>query len=225
MLTTDQKGAIAELKIASRAAELGIGVWSAYTIERYDLIFDLRPKLLRVQCKWAARYGDVIVVRCYRNRRNRDGLLKRLYSSDEIDAFAAYCAEVDECYLLPIDVFSGRVAIQLRLEPARNNQNLGINWAKEYEFAATLGAQGAIAQLGERRLGRAEATGSSPVSSTPRGANKTVGAHEFRDHFGWYMERASHGERFAITRRGKPFARLLPPTDQLELREPERAAA
>jgi hypothetical protein len=28
MLTTDQKGAVAELKIAARAAELGIGVWA-----------------------------------------------------------------------------------------------------------------------------------------------------------------------------------------------------
>jgi PD-(D/E)XK endonuclease len=64
MLSTDQQGAIAELAIATRAAQLGIGVWSAHTIERYDLIFDLRPKLVRVQCKWATRYGDVLIVRC-----------------------------------------------------------------------------------------------------------------------------------------------------------------
>jgi hypothetical protein len=64
MLTTDQKGVIAELAIARCAAELGIGVWVAHTIERFDLIFDLRPKLVRVQCKWAGRYDEVIVVRC-----------------------------------------------------------------------------------------------------------------------------------------------------------------
>jgi hypothetical protein len=29
---------------------------------RYDLIFDLRPRLLRVQCKWAPLKGDVIVI-------------------------------------------------------------------------------------------------------------------------------------------------------------------
>jgi hypothetical protein len=115
VLRTDQKGAIAELKIAARAAQLGIGVSSAYTVERYDLIFDLRPKLLRVRCKWATRYGEIMVVRCYRNRRNRDGLLTRLYSPDEIDAFAAYCADVDECYVLPIEASAGRRNIQLRL--------------------------------------------------------------------------------------------------------------
>jgi PD-(D/E)XK endonuclease len=78
MLSTDQKGTIAELSIARQAAELGIGVWSPYTIERYDLIFDLRPDLVRVRCKWASRYDDIVIVRCYSNRRNRDGLLRRL---------------------------------------------------------------------------------------------------------------------------------------------------
>jgi hypothetical protein len=153
VLTADQKGAVAELQIATRAAQLGIGVWGPYTVERYDLIFDLRPKLLRVQCKWASRYGDVIVVRCYRNRRNRDGLLRQFYSPDDIDAYAAYCSDVDQCYLLPIDEFPNQIAIQLRLAPARNNQSLGINWAKDYEFAATLGVPGAVAQLGERLAG------------------------------------------------------------------------
>jgi prevent-host-death family protein len=37
-----------------------------------------------------------------------------------------------------------------------------------------------------------------------------VGAHEFRNHFGWYMERAAAGEEILIKRRGKPHARLGP---------------
>lgn len=153
MLTTDQKGALAELAIAKAAADLGIGVWSSYTVERYDLIFDLRPGLLRVQCKWAGRIGDVIVVRCYRSRRNRDGLLRQFYSRADIDAFAAYCHELDTCYLLPMDTFPNQSHIQLRLGPTKNNQAQGINWARDYEFAATLGAPGAVAQLGERAAG------------------------------------------------------------------------
>jgi hypothetical protein len=55
MLTTNQKGAVAETAIALAALELGIGVYRPLADERYDLILDLRPKLLRVQCKWAAR--------------------------------------------------------------------------------------------------------------------------------------------------------------------------
>jgi hypothetical protein len=166
MLTTDQKGAIAELAIARAAAELGIGVWGSYTVERYDLIFDLRPRLVRVQCKWATRRGDIISVPCYANRRNRDGLLRTFYSPEEIDAFAGYCADLDRCYFLSLEKFASRSAIQLRLAPTKNNQRARVNWAKDFEFAATIGRQGAIAQLGERRHGMAEAVGSSPTGST-----------------------------------------------------------
>jgi hypothetical protein len=154
VLTTDQKGAIAETAVAHAAIELGAGVSRPIGDERYDLIFDLRPRLIRVQCKWAMRHGDVIVVRCYGSRRTAEGLLRSFYSADEIDAFAAYCRELDICYLLPIELFAGRTQVYLRLRPTRNNQRSLVNWAKEYEFAATLGRQsGAVAQLGERLAG------------------------------------------------------------------------
>jgi hypothetical protein len=154
VLTTDQKGAIAEAAIALAAIELGIGVSRPLVDERYDLIFDLRSRLIRVQCKWAMRYGDVISVRCYRSRRNADGLLNRSYTPDRVDAFAAYNAELRTCYFLPLERFPRRRAIQLRLGMTRNNQQQGVNWAAEHEFAATLGRQiGAVAQLGERLAG------------------------------------------------------------------------
>jgi PD-(D/E)XK endonuclease len=108
---------------------------------------------VRVQCKWASHYDGVIVVRCNRNRRNRDGLLRQYYSPHDIDAYAAYCRENRRCYFLPIDEFQHRIAIQLRLAATKNKQELRINWAKDYEFAARLGSRGAVAQLGERLAG------------------------------------------------------------------------
>src|SRR5206468_12120313 len=100
-----------------------------------------------------------------RHRRNREGILRQYYSPDDVDAFAAYCPDAGDCYFLPMEQFAGHRSIQLRLAPARNNQALGINWAKDYEFAATLGRPGAVAQLGERLAGSQKATGSSPVGS------------------------------------------------------------
>jgi hypothetical protein len=68
---------------------------------------------------------------------------------------------------LPIDRFEGQTEVRLRLGRARNNQNVGINWAEDYEFGATLSAPpGAIAQLGERDAGSVEVAGSSPAGST-----------------------------------------------------------
>ena len=151
MLKTDQKGNIAEAAVVAAAAKLGIEVYRPFGEGgRYDMIFMIDESLWRIQCKWAPRQNDVIVFRCYSCRRNRDGLLRRKYVDGEIDAFAAYCPETDNCYFLPFHLFANRVQILLRLAPCRNNQNLGVNWANSYEFAATLGAPGAIAQLGER---------------------------------------------------------------------------
>ncbi len=141
MLTTDQKGAIAELAIAHAAAALGVGVFKPLTDgERYDLIFDLRPQLLRVQCKTAVRKGPVLAVPCYSARRSRDGLLKRSYSTAEIDAMAAYSVDLDRCFFIPFDQIPGRTYLQLRLGPCRNNQRVGVNWAEDFEFDARLRA-------------------------------------------------------------------------------------
>jgi prevent-host-death family protein len=38
-----------------------------------------------------------------------------------------------------------------------------------------------------------------------------IGSHEFRNRFGWYLDRSAAGERFLITRHGKPHASLSPP--------------
>ena len=168
MLSTNQKGAIAETAIIHAAVKLGIGVFRPVADERYDLIFDLRPRLIRVQCKWAARHGEVIVIRCYSNRRARHGMVTRTYTADEIDAIAAHCAELGRSYLLPIELCSGRRHIHLRLSRARNNQRLGVNEARDFEFGATLAANpGAIAQLGERPDGIRKVAGSIPAGSTP----------------------------------------------------------
>jgi hypothetical protein len=165
-MTTNQKGAVAELEIALAAVKLGIEAYRP-VVEggRYDLIFEVDERLLRVQCKWATCRGERVVVRCYSSRRNGDGLLRRIYMAGEIDAFAAYCPELDCCYFLPFGLFEGRTEINLRLTPTRNNQSLNVNWASSYEFGATLARQGAIAQLGERLHGMQEVTGSNPVGS------------------------------------------------------------
>jgi hypothetical protein len=138
MLTTNQRGAIAEAAIAYEAVKLGIGVWRPLADERYDLIFDLRPGFLRVQCKSAVLRGNVVQVPLYSARRSANGFVKRVYFPDQIDAFAAFCAETRGCYFLAMPEFAGRTDVSLRLRATKNNQRTGVRWAKDYELAATL---------------------------------------------------------------------------------------
>jgi len=125
------------MAVAQAAIQRGIGVFKPVADgQRCDFVFDVGHRLLRVQCKSALRRGDVIFVQCHSSRRDRSGFSKRSYNELEIDVIAAYCADVDRCYLLPPDLFAGRPYVQLRLAPTRNKQTLGINWAHRFEFGA-----------------------------------------------------------------------------------------
>jgi hypothetical protein len=166
-MTTDQKGAIAEQAIVLAAVKLGVEVYRPVAEGgRCDLILGLATRLLRLQCKWAGYRDGVLTIRCYTFRRTRDGYRKTTYCASEVDAIAAYCLALDRCFLLPIRIAARHPVISLRVEPTRNNQRRGINWADDFDFAATLGHhQGAVAQLGERQSGTLKVTGSSPVGS------------------------------------------------------------
>ena len=138
VLTTNQLGLVAESAVVFECARRAIGVARPLADERYDLILDLRPRLIRVQCKLAHRHGDVVVCRLYSSRRTRDGLLNRRYDRGDFDAFAVYCVELDAVFLLPADDFVSPRQANLRVGPSRNNQAFGVRWARDYEFGATI---------------------------------------------------------------------------------------
>jgi hypothetical protein len=125
---------IAETAIAHAAVKAGISVLRPLGDERYDFVFSVGRRFLRVQCKAAVDKGDVLVVGCRSCRRSPQGFRHSRYTADEIDAIAAHCATLDRCFFLPWERFRGRSAIQLRFAPARNNQRRGINWADEFDF-------------------------------------------------------------------------------------------
>ena len=139
VLTTDQKRAVAELAIAHAAIKLGVGVYRPLVEGgRCDLILELGAVLVRTQCKWARRHGDVVTTRCYSARRTREGLRKRLYAAADVDAIAAYCPELDRCFFVSADRFDGHCELSLRLAASGNNQRQRVNWAEDFAFEARL---------------------------------------------------------------------------------------
>ena len=217
VLSTNRKGAIAETAIAAAATALDIPVLRPIIEHsRYDLAFEIGGRILRVQCKWGGLSDDgaVIKVNLTSNWCTPTGYERRYYSEDEIDLVAVYCSELDRCYLLPIALVAGRRGIQLRVAPPKNGQRACLNRAVDFELP------GAIAQLGERLRGTQEAAGSSPASSTSPPAPPEVlrvGAHEFRNHFGYYLERAAEGHEVLVSRRGRPYVRLIPVEPRMRL--------
>jgi hypothetical protein len=119
-----------------------------------------------------------------------------------------YSDALDRWYFLPAGPVANRTAISLRLTPPRNGQRGCINLASDYEF------YGAVAQLEERLHGMQEAGGSSPPSSTPASPSVlSVRAHQFRNHFGYYLERAAAGDEVHVSRRASRMLVCFRPLD------------
>ena len=80
----------------------------------------------------------MLTARCATSRHTPAGYLRSTYSAEEIDAIAAYAPDTDNCYLIPISKVAGCNAISLRVAPTRNNQALGVHWARDYELCTSL---------------------------------------------------------------------------------------
>jgi hypothetical protein len=209
VLTTNQKGAIAETQIAAAATQLGIPVLRPIVEHgRYDLAFEVNSRLLRVQCKWGRldEAGGVVIVALQTSRFTPSGYVRTSYTAEEVDLFAVYCGELDRCYVLPVALTAGRRAMHLRLTPPRNGQRACIQLASDFELS------GAVAQWNERSAGSRKVVGSNPTSSTPEADDESapiaVGSNPFRNHFGYWLERVAAGEEVIVTFRGKPRVRL-----------------
>jgi len=138
-LTPGQKGAAAEAEIAAAAIRLRLLVLRPLCEgRRYDLAIDLGEKLLRVQCKWASRSGDVLNARCITSRHTPHGYVSTTYTADQIDAVGAYAPDTDRCYLIPVSEVEGRTVLSLRVGPTRNNQAQLVRWAKDYEMETAI---------------------------------------------------------------------------------------
>jgi hypothetical protein len=138
-LTPSQKGAAAEAAITAAVIQLGLTVLRPLCEgRRYDLVVDLEPRLLRVQCKLGRLLGGVVSINLNTCRLTPGGYVWTTYLADEVDAVGVFSPEIGRCFLIPIAEIAGRRAIHLRLEPAKNNQAQRINWAAEYELETML---------------------------------------------------------------------------------------
>jgi prevent-host-death family protein len=214
------RGTIGEMAIALEAVQLGVEVFKPLSEHsRCDLIFGIAGCLYRVQCKSACLTGDVLQVKLVSSWHTPQGYVRNKYTSAEIDLVAAHCHELCRSYLIPFDrVEEGKSGINLRLTRPKNGQRASIHFAAEYELA------GAVAQLGRAPAWHAGGRGfeSHQLHSSEAPCEHQVGAHEFREKFGYWMERAAAGEEILITRRGRRYARLGPPDPQLTSKDEEQ---
>lgn len=133
---TNSIGEISEAIITARFLQLGYVVLIPYGgNQRYDLIIeDDERQLWRVQCKTARIDRSNTVLKFDTANHNVTGTKRdwRHYR-EQCDYFAVYCEQLQKIYLIPIDEV-GTTNANLRLMPAKNNQEKGVRWAKDYEL-------------------------------------------------------------------------------------------
>lgn len=133
MSDTKLIGNIAELEVLNYVTKLGYQVSLPFGDRaRYDQIWDVEGKLLKVQIKNAKLYqsGDYITVSCKSSNRKEGKCVNKRYTEDEIDFLATFYN--NRCYLIPVNQLPGR-AKNLRFNPPVNGQQENINWAEDYE--------------------------------------------------------------------------------------------
>jgi hypothetical protein len=100
----------------------------------YDLIVCREEKLERVQVKYTCSDGVVITVRS-RSASLTNGKVKayKYYTAETIDWLAVYDVTTKCCYYLPAaELGSGMSMLSLRLRATRNNQRIGVRFARDY---------------------------------------------------------------------------------------------
>lgn len=132
-MNPNEKGKITEAQILAYIINLGYSVSIPFgDKDRYDQIWDINGKLLRIQIKTARINEKEKNLQNSSIRFNCKSIINgkiRKYSKKEIDYFATYWE--NKVYLIPVEECS--IEKVLRFTSSQPNQP-NINWAKNYEF-------------------------------------------------------------------------------------------
>ncbi len=131
-MDSKQKGNVTELEVLTYITKLGYQVSIPFgDRERYDQIWDIKGKLLKIQVK-TSRYIDEeengIKFSCRSNTKVGGKIQHARYTKDEIDYFATFFK--GKCYMVPVEETSTEKTLRFNLP--KNGQKKGISFAEDY---------------------------------------------------------------------------------------------
>lgn len=125
-------GDVSEAIILSRLLNHNFKVFLPFNKAKCDFIAQSpNGELYKIECKTGRYDEDLGVVRAFLTQTPSG--VRREYSENEVDKFAIYCPDLDECYLVDFED-SPRTEISLRVDPTQNNQVKRVRYAKDYKF-------------------------------------------------------------------------------------------
>lgn len=134
-MDTKQIGNITELEVLTYITKLGYQVSIPFgDRERYDQIWDIDGKLLRIQVKTSHLVNNTIKFSCRSSHRKDGKCINISYTGNEIDYFATMWN--GKCYVVPVNEVSREKTLRLACEKC--GQTKGISFAKDYEVEKML---------------------------------------------------------------------------------------
>ena len=124
------KGDIAEKKFELLCIEKNIGIFkpvNSGNVIDYIIILNGIPQ--RVQIKYCTMRNGKIEMYMYKDSINSKSSKRRFYTTANIDLFLVLCNDI--WYSIPITVKEQKCII-LRVNPTKNNQKSGVNFAEKY---------------------------------------------------------------------------------------------
>lgn len=132
-LNTHFIGEITEQQVAIEFLKLGIQVSKPLVqSSKYDFIVDINNQLYKIQVKTSTLKEDsYLEFATSTSHTNTKGTINLTYSEKDVDFFATMYE--GQCYLIPFKD-CGKRQQRLRLQPTRNNQTVGVKFAKDYKL-------------------------------------------------------------------------------------------
>ena len=131
-MNTKQLGTIGELKAqydfikAGFDVSIPIGDYCAY-----DLIIVKDDKIFKIQVKSCEK---IINGKMKFDLTSRNYYIDKKYDTQDCDYFYFYCLENEQSYLYKNEKDNNSYAVYIRVEPTKNNQIKGINFAEDFNF-------------------------------------------------------------------------------------------
>lgn len=135
-MTTNEKGAYAELRAASLLARAGYTVSQPLTgHSRYDLVIEKDGEFKRVQVKARTPVSGSLRVRTESSSSSRSGVKRSGYTGKEIDYYCVIDLESEQGYLVPYkDVSECGAQFTLRIDGSKNGQEKNVRMACGYSL-------------------------------------------------------------------------------------------
>lgn len=131
MAETHQKGKVSEAAVELDLIKQGFAVLEPKTKQPFDMVIESENEYKKIQVKSGRLNSGSVITELKRTNMTSSGAQDKFYTSEEVDIYAIYCPELEECFYVPFDE-APKTQLSLRVDEERTKYASEVRWAKDY---------------------------------------------------------------------------------------------